>query len=61
MPVKSDRVLKKQMRDAGIIVAERTDPTIHGQRASHMIALSMTKLAEYGLFPEEPTDRGGNR
>lgn len=61
MPVKSDRVLKKQMRDAGVIVAERTDPTIHGQRASHMIALSMTKLAEYGLFPEEPNDRGGIR
>lgn len=53
MPVKSDRVLKKQMRAAGVIVSERTDPCIFGQQQSHMIALSLTKLAEYGLFPED--------
>ena len=57
MPVKSDRVLKKQMRDAGVIVADRADPTIFGQRAPHMIALSLAKLAEYGLYPEAPADR----
>lgn len=57
MPVKSDRVLKKQMRDAGVIVADRSDLSFHGQRTPHMVALSLAKLAEYGLHPEHP-DKG---
>lgn len=54
LTVKSDRVLKKQLKDAGVIAAERAHPTIKGQRVDHMIALSIARLAEYGLHPQEP-------
>lgn len=58
MPVKSDRVLKKQLRAAGVILAERVEPMVFGQKQSHMIALSLSKLAEFGLYPEPPSERG---
>lgn len=54
LTVKSDRVLKKQLRDAGVVGADRVNPTIGGRRVDHMVALSIPKLAEYGLHPEEP-------
>ena len=54
LPVKSDRVFKRQLKEAGMVLSERADPVIHGQRVNHMVALSMAKLAEYGLFPENP-------
>lgn len=57
LPVKSDRVFKRQLKEAGMVLSERADPVIHGQRVSHMVALSVAKLAEYGLFPEEPAQR----
>jgi hypothetical protein len=60
LPVKSDRVFKKQLQEAGVIVADRVHPTISGQRVDHMVALSIAKLAEYGLYPEEST-RAQNR
>lgn len=53
LPVKSDRVLKKQLKDSGVIVTDRAGPTISGRRVDHMVALSIAKLAEYGLHPEE--------
>lgn len=53
LTVKSDRVFKKQLRNAGVIGADRANPTIGGQRVDHMVALSIAKLAEYGLHPEE--------
>ncbi len=53
MTVKSDRVLKSQLKAAGVILVDRVDPTIGGERIGHMVALSMNKLAEFGLHPEE--------
>ncbi len=50
LPVKSDRVFKKQLRDSGVIVSDRADPTINGQRVGHMVALSLEKLGVYGLY-----------
>lgn len=50
LPVKSDRVFKRQLKDAGVILNDRADPTINGQRVGHMVALSLSKLAEYGLY-----------
>lgn len=55
LTIKSDRVLKKQLRDAGVILSDRIDPTIDGRRVGHMVALSIAKLAEYGLHPQAPT------
>lgn len=54
LPVKSDRVFKRQLRDVGVIRSDREDPVINGARVGHMIALSLPKLAEYGLYPTDP-------
>ncbi len=54
LPIKSDRTLKKQLKEAGVILTERVDPVIGGQQHNHMLALSVAKLAEYGLYPEPP-------
>lgn len=54
LPVKGESVFKQQLKEAGVIVSDRVDPTIGGARVSHMVALSLRKLAEYGLHPETP-------
>jgi hypothetical protein len=54
LPVKSDRVFKRQIKEAGVVAHERADPVINGVRVGHMVALSLPKLAEYGLHPEAP-------
>lgn len=54
LPVKSDRVLKQQLKEAGVIAVDRVGPVIDGKRVDHMVALSIAKLAEYGLHPEVP-------
>lgn len=53
LPVKSDRVFKKQLKESGVVLSDRADPTINGQRVGHMVALSLSKLAEYGLYLSE--------
>lgn len=50
LPVKSDRVLKRQMKRAGVVYKERMDPLINGHREAHMVALSIPKLKEFGLL-----------
>lgn len=55
LTIKSDRVLKKHIEEAGVVLAKRAGPVIDGKRVDHMIALSMRKLSEYGLHPEETT------
>jgi len=57
LPVKSDRVFKRQLKDAGVVLSERVNPVINGQQVHHLVALSLAKLAEYGLFPEEPAQQ----
>lgn len=49
LPVKSDRVFKKQLVHAGITVGESHERTINGRRVAHMTALSLHKLANFGL------------
>ena len=54
LPVKSDRVFKRQLRAAGIIDDTGHERTIHHKRVSHMAALSLEKLAQYGLHVTQP-------
>jgi hypothetical protein len=54
LPVKSDRVLKRQLLRAGVVLRERVDTTIQSRRECHMLALSLHKLEEYGLHPSLP-------
>lgn len=58
LPVKSDRVFKKQLQQAGVTVGDGHERTINGRRVAHMTALSLHRLAGYGLHatPAVPRD-----
>lgn len=56
LPVKSDRVLKRQLTQADVIHKERVDTTIAKKRESHMLALSIDALEGYGLHVSRPED-----
>lgn len=49
LPVKSDRVFKKQMTQAGVILGE-AEKTIGGRRYTRMAAVSLARLEEFGVF-----------
>lgn len=49
MPVKSDRVFKKQMAKADVIVSDSIERTINQTRVSHLCALSLSRLAQFNL------------
>lgn len=59
-PVKSDRVFKRQLKHAGVIVSDTIEKTIKGKRMSHMAAISLQRIEQYGLYasPDEPTADG---
>lgn len=55
LPVKSDRVFKKQMIHAGVVLDEDCERVIdkgpgNKQRAAHMVAISLARLEDYGLY-----------
>jgi hypothetical protein len=56
LPVKSDRILKRQLMNAGVVACERIDATIGTNRECHMVALSLKKLNEFGLYVSQPED-----
>ncbi|MER2527438.1 MAG: toprim domain-containing protein [Candidatus Competibacter denitrificans] len=57
IPVKGHQAIKRQMKNAGVVVDDDCFPTIEGHRTAHMLALSVAKLAEYGLYPEAPATK----
>lgn len=60
LPVKSDRVFKKQLKNAGVLmIGENGDPkeverTIYNRREGHLVAISCSKLETYGLYAAKP-------
>jgi hypothetical protein len=56
LPVKTPRVLKQQLIAAEVVYRERIDTTVNNQRATHMLALSIDKLAEFNLHPVMPSE-----
>lgn len=54
LPVKSDRVLKRQLKNAGVILKEPCEKTINTRRVSNLIALGVENLREFGLYPAIP-------
>lgn len=48
LPVKSERVFKKQLRQA-LGGVEEVERTINGRRVGHMLALPLSGLGDYGL------------
>ncbi len=49
LPVKSDRVFKRQLDHAGVILDDGHERRIQGKRMSHLTAISLEKLEGYGL------------
>ncbi len=62
LPVKSDRVFKKQLLAAGVLVCQddhgkeplEVERTVHNQRVAHMVMLSLPRLKTYGLHAVVP-------
>jgi len=55
LPVKSAKVLKKQLERAGVLHIDDKERTINGKRVAHLSGLSLEKLQEYGLSASIPT------
>tara|TARA_R100001143_G_scaffold45391_2_gene40741 strand:+ start:39291 stop:42017 length:2727 start_codon:yes stop_codon:yes gene_type:complete len=58
LPVKSDRVFKRQCHQAGVIVKEEIERVINGKRVSHLVALGLEELARFGLYTSPPEYEG---
>ncbi|SIO94685.1 toprim domain-containing protein [Vibrio spartinae] len=56
LPVKSDRVLKKQLKGANVVMKDGYEKTINGKRVANFVALGVENLREFGLFPTVPED-----
>lgn len=56
LPVKSDRVFKKQMQNAGVINGD-CERTIHLKRVSNLQMISLAKLEQFGLYATPTNER----
>ncbi|MFT3964089.1 toprim domain-containing protein [Propionivibrio sp.] len=50
LPIKSDRVFKRQLLDAEVIINDSVERTIGMRRVAHMAAISLARLADYSLY-----------
>ncbi|MBU0592472.1 MAG: toprim domain-containing protein [Gammaproteobacteria bacterium] len=56
LPVKTDRVFKRQMANAGVLLTNadghplEVERTIRERREGHLVAISISKLERYGLY-----------
>lgn len=56
LPVKTDRVFKRQMANAGVLITNANDQaleverTIRDRREGHLVAISIPKLERYSLY-----------
>lgn len=56
LPVKSDRILKKQLKEAKVVLKDGHEKSINGKRVANFVALGVENLREFGLFPTIPDD-----
>ncbi len=49
LPVKSDRVFKRQLITAGAVVNDNVERVINGKRLCHALAISIERLEKFGL------------
>jgi hypothetical protein len=49
LPIKSARVFKRQLMQAGAVVDDTKERVINGRRVPHLTALDLDRLAQYGL------------
>jgi hypothetical protein len=65
LPIKSDRVFKRQLEQAGVVLmggeagppkSLEVERVVKGQRVGHMVALSLSALKTFGLYAVVPRD-----
>ncbi len=54
LPIKSDRVFRRQLDQAGVIGVADAEKSINGQRLGHLVGLSLEKLAQWGVHIATP-------
>ncbi len=65
LPIKSDRVFKKTLKSAGVVVRDDVERAIGadgynnlpGKRVSHLTALSIARMRKFGLYVVGPADK----
>lgn len=61
LPIKSDRVFRRQLLQSGVVVDGNVERSIKGRRESYMLAIGLRELARFGMHasaPEEPPPYG---
>ena len=56
LPIKSDRVLRRQLNQAGVIALPHAEKSINGQRLTHLLGLSIDALKRHGIELAMPAD-----
>ncbi|MCV2349317.1 toprim domain-containing protein [Paucibacter sp. Y2R2-4] len=56
LPVKSDRVFKRALANAGVVFVEQMECTHAGKRVGHMVGLSLEAMEQYGLHATPPVE-----
>lgn len=54
LPVKSDRVFKRQLLRSGCVIAADIERVLRGRREAHLLAVSLERLGGYGLHASWP-------
>ena len=54
LPIKSDRVFRRQLDQAGVVNFPVAEKTINGQRLRYLVGLSIPKLAQWGVHIATP-------
>ena len=54
LPVKSDRVLKRQLRNADVLADDSIERVINQRREAHLVAISLEALKKFGLHAAPP-------
>ena len=50
LPVKSDRVFKRQLVASGVVVNDCVERVMDGRRFGRMVAVSIERLERFGLY-----------
>jgi len=58
LPVKTHRVLKRQLVRAGVLASEDIERTVNRRREQHLVAIALDEIERYGLHPAPPEDYG---
>lgn len=53
LPVKSDRVFKRQLHQAGVVVGNEVERTIIARRVNYLTPISLSRIEQYGLRVSE--------